>query len=251
MDREGPDMSARTDAVGQVNDPSFALGTSARVGKVLAKAEARAKAVLDASEESAAETRRTARREADQVADDARRAAEAAARARVGRISELRASIAARAGSLVEGLEGGELTAARLEERVDALGEAADRILDDVGAGDSPTRPSRTDIPAERRAGGRAPATRRTSASSLCSRTRPRPAATSRARSSGSRPSRASSSAGRAASPGGTSSAAPSAAAGTPPTSVATTGSPAANASNNTCGSPSVHDTCRNAWLDR
>src|SRR5437763_1590273 len=154
MDREGPDMSARTDAVGQVNDPSFALGTSARVGKVLAKAEARAKAVLDASEESAAETRRTARREADQVADDARRAAEAAARARVGRISELRASIAARAGSLVEGLEGGELTAARLEELVDALGEAGDRILEDVGAGDSPTRPSRTAIPAERREDG-------------------------------------------------------------------------------------------------
>src|SRR5437763_309864 len=149
MDREGPDMSARTDAVGQVNDPSFALGTSARVGKVLAKAEARAKAVLDASEESAAETRRTARREADQVADDARRAAEAAARARVGRISELRASIAARAGSRVGGLEGGELTAARLEELVDALGEAGDRILEEIGAADG-ARPQMA-IPAEPR----------------------------------------------------------------------------------------------------
>jgi len=148
-------MSARTDAVGQVNDDgSFSTDTSARVGGILAKAETRAKVVLEQSEQFATETRRTARREADQVAEDARRAAEAAARARVGRISELRASIAARAGSLVEGLEGGELTAARLEELVDALGEAADRILDDVGAGDSPTRPSRTAIPAERREDG-------------------------------------------------------------------------------------------------
>ena len=130
-------MSARTDAVDQVNDPSFAMGTAARVGTILAKADARAKAVLEQSEQSAAETRRTARREADQIADDARRAAEAAARARVGRISELRASIAARAGSLVEGLEGGELTAARLEELVEALGEAADRILEELDAADS------------------------------------------------------------------------------------------------------------------
>src|SRR2546423_4403561 len=136
MDREGPDMSARTDAVGQVNDGSFSTDTSARVGEILAKAETRARVVLEQSEQLAAETRRAARREADQVAEDARRAAEAAARARVGRISELRASIAARAGSLVEGLEGGELTAARLEELVEALGEAADRILDDLDAGD-------------------------------------------------------------------------------------------------------------------
>src|SRR2546421_6465767 len=157
MDREGPDMSARTDAVGQVNDGSFSTDTSARVGGILAKAETRAKVVLEQSEQFATEARRTARREADQVAEDARRAAEAAARARVGRISELRASIAARAASLVEGLEGGELTAARLEELVEALGEAADRILDDVGAGDSPTRPARTAIPAERRGDGRGP----------------------------------------------------------------------------------------------
>src|SRR5438270_4182096 len=154
MDRQGPDKSARMKAVDQVNDASFATDTSARVGAILARAEARAEAVREQSEQFAAETRRAARREADQVAEDARRAAEAAARARVGRISELRASIAARAGSLVEGLEGGELTAARLEELVEALGEGADRILDDVGAGDSPTRPSRTAIPAERREDG-------------------------------------------------------------------------------------------------
>src|SRR5436190_18338778 len=136
MDREGPDMSAGTDAVGQVNDDgSFSTDTSARVGGILAKAETRAKVVLEQSEQFATETRRTARREADQVAEDARRAAEAAARSRVGRISELRASIAARAGSLVEGLEGGELTAARLEELVEALGEASDRILEEMGGG--------------------------------------------------------------------------------------------------------------------
>src|SRR5438309_16670 len=151
MDREGPDMSARTDAAEQVTEASIAAGVSVRVGAILSKAEARARSVREAAEQSAGEARQTARREAEQIAEDARRAAEAAARDRVTRISELRASIAARAGSLVEGLEGGELTAARLEELVDALGEAADRILDDVGAGDSPTRPSRTAIPAERR----------------------------------------------------------------------------------------------------
>ena len=151
MDRQGPDKSARMDAVDQVNDASFATDTSARVGAILARAEARAKAVREQSEQFAAETRRAARREADQVAEDARRAAEAAARARVGRISELRASIAARAGSLVEGLEGGELTAARLEELVEALGEAADRILDDLEAGDHRRGRFEPAIPAEPR----------------------------------------------------------------------------------------------------
>jgi hypothetical protein len=146
MDRVGPDKSARKDAVDQVSDASFATDTSARVAAILVKAEARAKAVRAQSERSASDTRRTARREADQIGDDARRAAEAAARARVGRISELRASIAARAGSLVEGLEGGELTAARLEELVEALGEAADRILAEIGASDS--RGARAEAPA-------------------------------------------------------------------------------------------------------
>src|SRR5438270_12268465 len=135
MDRQGPDKSARMDAVDQVNDASFATDTAARVGAILARAEARAEAVREQSEQFAGETRRAARREADQVAEDARRAAEPAARVRVTRISELRASIAARAGSLVEGLEGGELTAARLEELVEALGEASDRILEEMGGG--------------------------------------------------------------------------------------------------------------------
>src|SRR6266480_7559570 len=132
MDRQGPDMSARADAVDQVTDASIAAGTSARVGAILSRAEARARSVREAAEQSAGEARQTARREAEQIAEDARRAAEAAARDRVTRISELRASIAARAGSLVEGLEGGELTAARLEELVEALGEAADRILEEI-----------------------------------------------------------------------------------------------------------------------
>ncbi len=62
---------------------------------------------------------------------------------------------------------------------------------------------------------------------------------------------RSSSRAAAPASPGATSSAAPSAAAATPPTAVATAGRPLANASTSTCGNPSVHDTCRKAWLDR
>ena len=128
-------MLARTDAAEQVTEASIAAGASARVGAILSKAEERARSVREAAEQSAGEARQTARREAEQVAEDARRAAEAAARDRVTRISELRASIAARAGSLVEGLEGGELTAARLEELVEALGEASDRILEEMGGG--------------------------------------------------------------------------------------------------------------------
>ncbi len=149
-------MSARADAVDQVTDASIAAGTSARVGAILSRAEARAGSVREAAEQSAGETRRTARREAEQIAEDARRAAEAAARDRVTRISELRASIAARAGSLVEGLEGGELTAARLEELVEALGEAADRILEEMGAG-APTAGPGAPFPAREpaRANGR------------------------------------------------------------------------------------------------
>src|SRR5205814_9485574 len=116
--------------------------------------ETRAKVVLEQSEQFATETRRTARREADQVAEDARRAAEAAARARVGRISELRASIAARAGSLVEGLEGGELTAARLEELVDALGEAEERILAEVGGAPEAAAPGKREASARPARGG-------------------------------------------------------------------------------------------------
>jgi hypothetical protein len=113
-------------------DQSVASDTSARVGDVLERAEARAREIREQADRSAAEVRRTARHEADGIAREARRAAAAAARQRVDQISELRASIAARAGSLVEGLEGGELTAARLQELVRALGQAADRVMEEV-----------------------------------------------------------------------------------------------------------------------
>src|ERR687884_1281879 len=113
-------------------DPGIASETTARVGDVLERAEARAREIRERAERSAAETRRAARHQAESIGKEARRAAAAAARERVQRIEDLRSSIAARAGSLVEGLEGGELTAARLEELVDALGDAAARILQEV-----------------------------------------------------------------------------------------------------------------------
>ena len=117
-------------------DPGVASDITARVGDLLERAEARAREVREHAERSAREARRTARHEAEHIAQEARRAAAAAARERVREISELRASIAARAGTLVEGLEGGELTAARLEELVAALGEAADRVLEEVADAD-------------------------------------------------------------------------------------------------------------------
>lgn len=113
-------------------DHSVASDTSSRVGDVLERAEARAREIREQADRSAAEMRRTARHEADGIAREARRAAAEAARTRVDQISELRASIAARASSLVEGLEGGELTAARLQELVRALGQAADRVMEEV-----------------------------------------------------------------------------------------------------------------------
>src|SRR4051794_30847741 len=113
-------------------DPSVASETSERVGDVLERAEARAREVRERAERSASETRRTARHEAEGIAQEARRAAATAARARVHRIKQLQASIGDRAGSLVEGLDGGDLTAARLEELVEALGQAADRVLSAV-----------------------------------------------------------------------------------------------------------------------
>ncbi|MEA2353753.1 MAG: hypothetical protein QOJ14_2167 [Thermoleophilaceae bacterium] len=122
-------------------DQTVASDTSTRVGDVLERAEARAREIREQADRSAAEVRRTARHEAEGIAKEARRAAAAAARERVHRISELRASIAARAGSLVEGLEGGELTAARLQELVRALGQAADRVTEVVGD-DASARPT-------------------------------------------------------------------------------------------------------------
>ena len=122
-------------------DQTVASDTSARVADLLERAEARAREIREQAERSAAEMRRTARHEAEGIGKEARRAATAAARERVQQISELRASIAARAGSLVEGLEGGELTAARLQELVRALGQAADRVMQEAG-GDAAASPA-------------------------------------------------------------------------------------------------------------
>src|SRR5256714_13197559 len=133
MDREGPEAPAG--GAGRPDDESVATGASARVGEVLSKAEARARSIRDEAERDAGALVGAARDDAARVTEDARRAAGAAARERAREISALRASIAARAGSLVSGLEGGELTAARLDELVAALGEAADRLLEEV-AGD-------------------------------------------------------------------------------------------------------------------
>jgi HPt (histidine-containing phosphotransfer) domain-containing protein len=125
-------------------DSSVASNTKERVGEILERAEARAREIRERADRSAAESRRTARHEAQGIAQEARRAAATAARARVHRIKQLQASIADRAGALLEGLDGGDLTAARLEELVEALGEAADRVLAEVedahDAGGSPPR---------------------------------------------------------------------------------------------------------------
>jgi hypothetical protein len=129
-------------------DPGVASEASARVGEVLARAEAWAREIRERAERSASETRRTARHEAEGIAAEARRAVEAAAVERVHQISALRASIAARAGSLVEGLEGGELTAARLDELVAALGEAEVRILREVGGTVEPAQTGRREAAA-------------------------------------------------------------------------------------------------------
>jgi hypothetical protein len=118
-------------------DPGVASDIASRVGDVLERAEARAREIRERADRSASEMRRTARHEAEGIAKEARRAAAGAAHERVRQISELRASIAARAGSLVEGLEGGELTGARLEALVAALGQAADRVLAEAG-GEAP-----------------------------------------------------------------------------------------------------------------
>ena len=103
MSRGGPDP----------REPGFASDTTARVGELLEGAEARAREIREHADRSVRAARRSAHHEAERVAQEARAAAAAAARERAREISELRASIAARAGTLVEGLEGGELTAAR------------------------------------------------------------------------------------------------------------------------------------------
>jgi hypothetical protein len=143
-------------------DPGVASEAATRVGEVLERAEARAREIREQAERSASDTRRTARHEAEGIAKEARHAAHAAARERVREISELRASIAARAGSLVEGLEGGELTAARLAELVAALGEAADRLLAEI-VGDGPATEAAPEVrrrAAQEAAGRREPGAR-------------------------------------------------------------------------------------------
>jgi hypothetical protein len=132
MDSEGPDLTGR-EAGAQSTEDSVAAGTSARVNEVLERAEARGRAIRELAERDAAATEDGARQEAERLMDEARQAAQDAACERVQRIAELRSSIAARAGSLVEGLEGAELTRARLEELVAALGAAADAVLAEAG----------------------------------------------------------------------------------------------------------------------
>lgn len=133
MDSEGPDTLTGKDIGGQSIEESVTAGAAARVGAILSRAEARGQAIAELAERDATTAEDAARAEGQRIADNARAAAQAAARRRVHEISELRSSIAARAGSLVDGLEGAELTRARLEELVAALGQAADALLVEAG----------------------------------------------------------------------------------------------------------------------
>jgi hypothetical protein len=132
MDREGPETLAGQDAGRPSAEDSVTAGAAARVGVILQKAEARARAIADEAELYAEQSARSAREEAKWVEEEACLTAEQAARERVREISELQASIAARRGVVVRGLEGAALTAERLEELVAALGEAAERLLEEV-----------------------------------------------------------------------------------------------------------------------
>jgi hypothetical protein len=103
------------------------------------------------AEREATRVEDAARSEAAGVAQAAHSAAQTEARERAERIAELRASIAARAASLTEGLEGGELTRARLEEHVELLGQAERWVLGQVaeGPGDLADAPVVPEVPAE------------------------------------------------------------------------------------------------------
>src|SRR5256714_13284132 len=127
MDREGPETLARQGADAEPIETSVTAGAAARVAVILQKAEARAAAIAEEAERYAEQTARGAREDAARLEDEARMAAEHAARERVQQLSELRASIAARTGSVVRGLEGAALTGERLDELVVALGHAAER----------------------------------------------------------------------------------------------------------------------------
>jgi hypothetical protein len=144
MDREGPEDRMPGQVGGEQSPPqslpdkeppadSVAAETSARVGAVLGEAEAEANAVEDAAERESTAREDAARAEAQGITQGAHGAAEAEARKRAERLAELRASIAARAGSLTEGLEGGELTRLRLEQLVAVLGETERQLLAEVG----------------------------------------------------------------------------------------------------------------------
>src|SRR2546423_2275470 len=145
MDREGPDQIAPgqeahegTAASQHAGDESaadsVAAGTSASVAGILARAEQDAADVRENTEREAESIAEAARGEGRGVMQAAHGAAQAAARERAERLAELRASIAARSGSLTEGLEGGELTRVRLDELVTILGEVEARIMRAVQA---------------------------------------------------------------------------------------------------------------------
>jgi len=161
MDREGPDettpgqgapedapapgpATAETGApvAAEADDPaaaaaddSVAADTSGRVASVLADAERDAAAIREGAEREAEGIAESARGEGRGAAQAAHSAAQAVARERAERLSALRASIAARAGSLTEGLEGGELTKLRLDQLVEILGHVEDRIMREVALG--------------------------------------------------------------------------------------------------------------------
>jgi hypothetical protein len=164
MDREGPDQIApgqeaheETAASQHAGDEpagdSVAAGTSERVAGILAKAEQDAADVRENAEREAEAIAEAARGEGRGVMQAAHGAAQAAARERAERLAELRASIAARSGSLTEGLEGGELTRVRLDELVTILGEVEARIMREVeppppGAGSTGSVPAPATAPA-------------------------------------------------------------------------------------------------------
>ena len=163
MDREGPEDRTPGQAGGEQSPPeplpekqppaeSVAAETSARVGAVLGEAEAEANTVQEEAERESSAKEDVARAEANGITTEAHGAAEADARKRAERLAELRASIAARAGSLTEGLEGGELTRLRLEELVAVLGETERQVLAEVGLAPAMPEDGIASLPAAPRA---------------------------------------------------------------------------------------------------
>ena len=137
MDR-GEGLKDRLGDEVPVTEDSVAAGAGARVGAILARAERDARAARAAADGDAEATLSEAREEAERLIAAAERAAADVARDRAGELARIQASIAARAQSLVEGLEGSGLTRARLEALIDALGQAAERILAEAGGATGP-----------------------------------------------------------------------------------------------------------------